>query len=84
MVVDAFERLAAEHAAGRITRPLRHNGQSSSGIKRDLSLNVCVRRAKERGRGGAGPIEISYHDKQLILLAEVVSLWHGTGTFSAR
>jgi hypothetical protein len=30
------------------------------------------------------PFKISYREKQLILLEEVDSLWHCTGTFRAR
>ena len=50
----------AEHAAGRITRPLRHNGQPYSGI------NILMLWASAAERGFAAPIWMTF--KQAIEL----------------
>ena len=44
----------AEHAAGRITRPLRHNGQAYSGI------NILMLWAAAVGQGFAAPIWMTF------------------------
>ncbi len=49
-----FKPWNAEHAAGRITRPLRHNGQAYNGI------NVLMLWATACERGFAAPIWMTY------------------------
>ena len=49
-----FNPWNAEHAAGRITRPLRHNGQPYHGI------NVVMLWGEAMARGFAYPIWMTY------------------------
>ena len=49
-----FKPWNAEHAAGRITRPLRHNGQPYNGI------NILMLWATAVERGFAAPIWMTY------------------------
>src|ERR1700676_3306827 len=53
-----FRPWNAEHAAGRITRPLRHNGQPYTGI------NVLMLWGEAMTRGFACPIWMTYKQSQ--------------------
>jgi hypothetical protein len=61
------------------------NPQAWTGINRKCTAMLTRQDCLQRGReGAADPIEISYREKQLILLEELDSLWHCTDTFRAR
>jgi antirestriction protein ArdC len=53
-----FKPWNAEHAAGRITRPLRHNGQPYSGI------NVLMLWSEAMAKGYAAPIWMTFKQAQ--------------------
>src|SRR5688572_22142302 len=53
-----FKPWNAEHAAGRITRPLRHNGQPYNGI------NVLMLWSESVAKGYAAPIWMTFKQAQ--------------------
>jgi hypothetical protein len=67
----------AEHAAGKVTRPLRHNGQPYSGI------NILMFWASAMEQGFAAPIWMTLK-QALELNAHVRKGEKGSGTFAVK